>query len=117
MTKSKQVEIEQRIDHEITVDCYDEHEVKMGWYNYMEQKLNFPFWASVEFEKRNGRKEMKKVEVLKMTGDEVFGEDMTVGVAFDEYLHHVPLLSLKNIKADERTLEAVGDWVYWNEHF
>ncbi|HFA49785.1 MAG TPA: calcium-binding protein [Bacteroidetes bacterium] len=113
MTKSKKEEIQHRIDYEIIVDAYGDHEVKMGWYYYMEEKLNFPFTATVEIEKRNGGKEMKKVEVLKMTGDEAFGEDMRVGVAFGEYIFEVPLLSLKNIEADEGTLEAMGDWRYW----
>ena len=87
----------------------------MGWYYYMEDKLNFPFFATTEIEKRNGEKEIKKVEVLKLTCKEEFGDDMTVGVAFDEYLHSVPLLSLKNIEADEESLEAVGDWRYWKK--
>ena len=81
----------------------------------MEDKLNFPFSATVEMEKRNGKKELKKVDVLKLTCKEEFGNDMTVGVAFGEYVHSVPLLSLKNVKADEETLQAVGDWVYWNK--
>ena len=116
MTKSKRAEIEHRIDYEIIVDCYEDHEVQMGWYYYMEDKLNFPFTATVEIEKRNGQKELKKVEVLKSTCKEEFGEDMMVGVAFDEFVHSVPLLSLKNIEADEETLRALGDWVYWRRN-
>ncbi len=115
MPINKNAEIENRIQNEIVVDAYDDGEVKMGWYYYMEEKLNFPFTATVEIEKRGGGKEIKNVEVLKLTGDEVFGEDMTVGVAFGDYIHSVPLLSLKGIKADEGTLEAVGDWRYWNK--
>jgi hypothetical protein len=71
-SKSKIAEIEYRINYEIIVDAYDDHEIKMGWYYYMEEKLNFPFFATVEIKKRNGKKEIKKVEVLKLTGDEVF---------------------------------------------
>ncbi len=83
----------------------------------MEEKLNSPFTATVEIEKNVG-KEIKNVEVLKLTGDEGFGEDMRVGVAFGDYVHSVPLLSLKGIKADEGTLGAVGDCVcgwWWGD--
>ena len=112
MTKKEKAEIQHRIDYEIIVDCYDDHEVQMGWYYYMEEKLNFPFTATVKIEKRNDQKETKRVDVLKLTCKEEFGEDMTVGVAFDEQVHSVPLLSLKNIKADAETMEAVEDWVF-----
>ncbi len=38
-------EIKYKIDYEIIVDCYDEYEVSMGWYYFMEEKLEFPFTA------------------------------------------------------------------------
>ena len=34
---------EHRIKMEIIVDCYDEAEQAMGWYYYLDDKLNFPF--------------------------------------------------------------------------
>jgi hypothetical protein len=36
-------EMKQTIENEIIVDCYDEYEVSMGWYYYMEETLKFPF--------------------------------------------------------------------------
>jgi hypothetical protein len=36
---------EKRIDDEIIVDCYDETERAMGWYCYLEDRLEFPFRA------------------------------------------------------------------------
>jgi Calcium binding len=115
MPKNKNEEIEHRIHYEIIVDAYDDHEVKMGWYYYMEEKLNFPFYATVEIKTRGGGKELKRVEVGELTCDVEFGDDMTVGVSFDDYVHSVPLRSLIDIEADEDTLEAIGDWVYWRE--
>lgn len=38
-------EIEERIEMEIIVDCYDSHEAAMGWYCYLEDRLYFPFEA------------------------------------------------------------------------
>ncbi|MDA8423455.1 MAG: hypothetical protein M0Z89_09005 [Nitrospiraceae bacterium] len=46
MTKSKQDKSrEERIDEEIIVDCYGEGERAMGWYYYLEDRLEFPFTA------------------------------------------------------------------------
>lgn len=112
---SKNEEIEHRINYEIIVDAYDEYEIKMGWYYYMEEKLNFPFHATVEIKTRGGGKESKRVEVVELDCDVEFGDDMTVGVAFNDYVHSVPLRSLIVIEADEDTMEAIGDWVYWNK--
>jgi hypothetical protein len=36
---------EARIDDEIIVDCYGEAERAMGWYCYLEDRLEFPFTA------------------------------------------------------------------------
>ena len=36
---------EDRIDEEIIVDCYGEAERAMGWYYYLEDRLEFPFTA------------------------------------------------------------------------
>ena len=39
-------ERENRITMEIVVDAYEEHEQVMGWYVYLENKLQFPFTAT-----------------------------------------------------------------------
>ncbi|MFZ5452184.1 MAG: calcium-binding protein [Thermodesulfobacteriota bacterium] len=36
---------EHRIVMEIIVDCYNQEERAMGWYYYLEDRLNFPFQA------------------------------------------------------------------------
>jgi Calcium binding len=36
-------EIQCIIDYEIVVDCYDKDEVKMGWYYFMSESIEFPF--------------------------------------------------------------------------
>lgn len=115
MSKTKNEAIEYRIRNEIIVDAYDDYEVNMGWYYYMEEKLNFPFHATVEIKTRGGGKESKRVEVVELDCDVEFGNDMTVGVTFGDYVHSVPLRSLIDIEADEDTLEAIGDWFYWNK--
>jgi hypothetical protein len=36
---------EERIDEEIIVDCYGEAERAMGWYCYLEDRMELPFSA------------------------------------------------------------------------
>lgn len=36
---------EERIEMEIIVDCYDEHEAAMVWFSHLEDRLCFPFTA------------------------------------------------------------------------
>lgn len=107
-------EREHRIDYEIIVDAYDQEEQNMGWHYYMEETLNFPFKAEVKIKKRNQTELIQKVDVLELTSDEGFKNDMKVGVSYNEDVFNVPLLSLTNIEADEKTIEAIEDWRYWN---
>lgn len=113
-TKIKDAERNHRIDYEIIVDCCDEEEQKMGWYYYMEEKLQFPFAAKIIIKKKNGTATEQAVDVLQLSSDETFGNDMLVGVCYNEDVFDVPLLSLLNIKAGEETIEAIEDWRYWN---
>lgn len=57
-------EIERIIDYKIIVDCYNDDEVNMGWFYYMEENLEFPFDAQLQIKKRDGSKELKRVEVI-----------------------------------------------------
>lgn len=113
-TKIKDAEREHKIYYEIIVDCYDEGEQKMGWYYYMEENLQFPFEANIIIKKKNGRATEQIVEVLQLSSDEDFGNDMLVEVCYNDDIFDVPLLSLKNIKADGKTIEAIEDWKYWD---
>jgi hypothetical protein len=36
---------EERIIMEVIVDCYDEQEQAMGWYYYLNDRIDFPFKA------------------------------------------------------------------------
>ena len=65
-------------------------------------------------QQRDGGKTEKAVEAVQLSSDEEFGNDMLVGVCYDEHVFDVPLLSLQHMHADEETLEAIEDWRYWN---
>ena len=110
----KNKEREKRIHNEIIVDCYDEDEQKMGWYYYMEEKLHFPFKAKFILRKRDGAETKQAIDVVQLSSDEGFGNDMLVGACYNENIFDVPLLSLLNIEADKETIEAIEDWRYWN---
>ena len=47
--------IEERISMEIIVDTYGSDECAMGWYCYLEDKLDFPFPAQIIDKKRPSR--------------------------------------------------------------
>ena len=59
----KNEEIQHKIDYEIIVDCYDEYEVSMGWYYYMEETLKFPFKAKAKLKKADGSVKLTEIQV------------------------------------------------------
>lgn len=77
MTKK---EMQYRIDYEITVDCYDEREVNLGWFTFLEDELSFPFEAEVVMKTRKGIKQLVKVDVLGIVEDNDFEQ---LGVHFE----------------------------------
>ncbi len=64
-------EREERIAMEIIVDTYDEIEQAMGWYHYLDDRLQFPFPAHW----RN-----KKVETIGTASTEECEADMLVQI-------------------------------------
>jgi len=107
---------EERITMEIVVDCYDRLEVAMGWYCYLQEKLQFPFTATCMAERAVSPLRVKdKVEVIGMPPEEECESEVFVSIRWDrpEGLA-VPLAQLKPTPATEaQTKEAVADWHYW----
>jgi len=106
--------MEDKIRDEIVVDAHSEDEVKMSWYYYLYDNMNFPFEAYYHFRQKSGGAKKRKVQVLEMSSDEN-RDGLLVGIAYDEDMFYVPLLDLEDIDADEETLEVTNDWRYWNE--
>jgi len=109
-------EREERITMEVVVDCYDRHEVAMGWYYYLEGQLRFPFTATCLAQRAVSPLRVKdEVEVIGMPPEEECESEVFVMIRWDraEGLA-VPLVQLKPIRAtDAQTKEAVADWHYW----
>jgi hypothetical protein len=110
---------EQRIQTEIIVDAEDKEERAMGWYDYLDDTLSFPFMAKWT---KKGRKsptveQEKQVEVLGMAPDEDCLKDMFVEVVEpdgkDEDVFSARLSEIEPIDADSETQEALADWKYW----
>ncbi len=113
LTKQK---IQEIIDYEIAVDCYDEHEV-LGWAIYMTEKLNYPFEASYSAKKISGKSEWQKVKVVAnyTTEDDFDMHNFFVEIEFNDFLIPVDIDGLKDIEADEETMEAVQIWSVRND--
>ena len=105
---------EKRIAMEIIVDCYDRHEVAMGWYYYLDDKIRFPFQAKCIAPKvvsplRKG----ETVEVQRMAPEDACAADMLVLIRWQGRTMAVPLSQLAAVDPDDSTAEAIADWHYW----
>ena len=105
---------EERITNEIVVDAYSEDERAMGWYCYLEDKLDFPFGAACTKQRRTSPLGVgERVEVVGMAPEDECEHDMFVEIVWEDRRLAVPLGQLEPADADDATAEAVGDWHYW----
>ncbi len=103
---------------EILVDSKDIYEQNMSWYYYAQDYLEFPFKAKIELKKRNGKREVKEIEVLDLSEDlSNFEEsfDLKVEIELNEYIIEVPLINLKDIQGSEQTIDVAEIWKYWKK--
>jgi hypothetical protein len=105
---------EERIMMEIVVDAYGPEERALGWYDYLESKLNVPFRARcVEEREVSPLSVGDEVDVVGMPPERDCEAEMFVSIPWGKRTLAVPLSQLKVVEADEDTTEAVGDWQYW----
>jgi hypothetical protein len=116
MTRTKKnAERERRIAMEIIVDAHDAEEQAMGWYSYLEEKLEFPFTATCIAERAiSPLHKGDEVEILGLAPEEECQHEMFVMMRWERRGLAVPLSQAKPIsEIDEGTREAVADWHYW----
>ncbi len=115
MAKAKRdPEREERITMEIIVDAYDESERAMGWYYYLQDKLQFPFTAKCIAKRVISPLRVKdEVEVIDMVPEEECEHEMFVIIRWEREGLGVPLSQLKPVGAAEETVQAIEDWHYW----
>ncbi len=105
---------EHRIDMEIVVDAYNEVERAMGWYYYLEYKLDFPFRARCTVKRDTSPLAVgEEVQVEGMPSEDECFHEMLVKVCWLGRELAVPLSQLEGIDVDSETQEAIEDWHYW----
>lgn len=109
---------DQRIAMEIIPDCHDEMEQMMGWYNYLEEQLRFPFTAHCIVKREISPLRVKdEVEVTGMVSEDECRHEIFVRMRWERDGLGVPLSQLKpSVHADKQTIQAVDDWHYWVKH-
>lgn len=109
-------EREERIDNEIIVDTYGPEERAMGWYNYLNDNMQFPFQAQCIASYTTSPLEPgDKVEVVGLASDDECERDMLVLIRWKSRKLAVPLSQLEGVQVGEETEQAMGDWRYWVE--
>lgn len=108
-------QIQHIIDYEIIVDAYDEYEMSSGWYETMNDRLNFPFEATATLTKKGGGAETKRVTVvgLHSDSDDFMGDDFQLSMEVGGYVVPVKYSQLSYIEADEETMEMFEIWDFW----
>ena len=89
---------EERIHMEIIVDAYGPEEQVMGWYNYLDDILQFPFSARCVVRRTISPLEPgEEVEVVGMASDEECMHEMFVLIRWNQRQLAVPLMQLEGI--------------------
>lgn len=106
---------EHRIALEIVADANDAGERAMGWYNYLEDQLRFPFGATCVVRRAISPLHPRdEVDVIGLPSDEECGHEMFVTIRWETLGLAVPLSQLQPLAAtDKQTKQAVADWHYW----
>ena len=106
---------ERRIDMEIVVDAYNEQERTIGWYYYLERKLNFPFLARCATRRSTSPLKVgDEVEVIGMAPVEECEHEMVVEMDWEGDELPIPLSQLEVVNAADETREAAADCLYWS---
>jgi len=108
-------ERERRITDEIVVDAYDAEERSLGWYYYLQDRLQFPFTATCIARRAISPLRVgDEVEVIGMPDEDECRHEVFVTVRWERDGLAVPLSQLRTGgDADKETSQAVEDWHYW----
>ena len=105
---------EHRISMEAIVDACGPQEQAMGWYYYLQDKMQFPFEARcIQVRSISPLRKGDWVSVVRMAPEDECMHEMFVEVQWQGRTFGVPLAQLQPIDVDEHSEEAVADWHYW----
>ncbi len=105
---------EERIEQKILADAYECEERAVAWYEYLEDRLEFPFTAHCS--RRRAISPLQpgdEVEVIAMGPAEECRHELFVLIRWEREGLAVPLAQLRPIASSEATAELVADWQYW----
>lgn len=105
---------EYRISMEAIVDAYGGEEQALGWYYYLDDRLQFPFQAKcIEARQISPLIKGEIVKVTQMSPEDECMREMFVQIEWKDRAFGVPLAQLQPINVDSDTQEAIEDWHYW----
>jgi hypothetical protein len=105
---------EQRIEMEIVVDAYGPEEQAVGWYNYLDEHLHFPFTAHcITLRAISPLEPSDEIEVVGLATEEECRHEMFVLTRWRPHELAIPLMQVVGISADKETQQAIEDWHYW----
>jgi hypothetical protein len=104
---------EERIMMEVVVDAYDSEERAMGWFYYLQDKIQFPFQAKCLTKRRSSPLAVGKTVKVVMMSESECDHEIFVDIEWEEDVLAVPLVQLQPMNAGDDTEEAVADWHYW----
>jgi len=110
----EQPDREERILNEVVVDAYGEVERAMGWYYYLQDKLQTPFTARCRLKRSiSPLKVGETVQVFGMAEEDDCMSEVFVLIEYGNSKLGVPLAQLECKSNDEQTGQAIADWHYW----
>ncbi|MDB2384762.1 calcium-binding protein [Endozoicomonas sp.] len=108
--------LEDFIQDEVIVDCYDDYERINGWHCWLDDQLAFPFKARCIRETRGSiLKTDEVVTVTEMADFDECNSGMRVQIEWQGRTCSVPLEQLDYEGEGEETQQAVDVWHYWSE--
>ncbi len=115
MTEIEKDEIrETRIEEVIIVDAEDAEGRALGWHNYLEEKISFPFQARCIIKRFISPLEPgEEILIEGMGPEEECMHDMFVIGRWMNRVIAVPLYQLEALNGDDDTHLALTDWLYW----
>ena len=116
MAKTRNDDREDRISEEIIVGAYGPEEQTMGWYYYLEEKIQFPFHAQcIASVPTSPLRKGDAVEIRKMAPEDSCSTGMLVMIRWNNRNIAVPLSQLEaiGVGVNESTTQAIEDWHHW----
>lgn len=105
---------ENRIYNEALADANGEEEQILGWYCYLDDKIQFPFQARcIAAKVVSPLRKGETVEVQGMAPEDACCGEMLVLIRWQGRTMAVPLVQLTGVGVQESTAEAIADWHYW----